>query len=262
MNNTFSDWEQEFKRDCPIEKFQEINHYWWLDCYDKIEKFILENILLDKNSEILECGSGSGNSSLRLANKVKKVILLDNSKNALRCSRQLAGYYKVNNVEFIKGDIFHMPFSEREFDLCWNVGVVEHYDFIKAKEAVKEMLRITKDSGYICIGVPNFKSLAIVKARFLSSSLLKPLTFWLKGYRLSDEKKYDAENLSKLLFATAKESKVELKDISCSYVGSVLPTETPKSIFQKFNILSNRIFSKSSFLVIMSAKVDRKIISN
>lgn len=258
MNNTFSGWEQEFKRDCPVEKFQEINHYWWLDCYDKIEKLILENIPLGKNSEILECGSGSGNSSLRLASKVKKVILLDNSKNALRCSQQLAGYYSVNNVEFIKGDIFHIPFSERGFDMCWNIGVIEHYEFIKAKEAVKEMLRVTKNSGYICIGVPNFKSFAIIKAKILSLPLLKQLTFWIKGYRLSDEKRYDVENLSKLLVAAAKESGVGLNDIYYSYVGSVLPIETPKSIFRKFDTLFSRIFSKYSFLIMVCAKVDRK----
>lgn len=258
MNSNFSNWEKEFERDYPVEKFQEIDNYWWKDCYNKIENFVLKNIPLDKNSKILECGSGSGNSSLRLANKVKKVVLLDSSKNALRCSKQLAGRYKANNAEFIEGDIFHMPFEEKEFDLCWNIGVIEHYDFMKAKEAIKEMLRVTKDSGYICIGVPNFKSLAIIKAILLSSRILKPLTFWAKGYRLSDEKRYDEEDLNNLLAVAAKESRVELKNISFGYVGSVLPAETPKGIFQKLDNLFSRIFSKSSFLVMVTAKIYQK----
>ena len=257
MNDKFSNWEQEFERNYSVEKFQEISHYWWQDCYNQIEEVVLKNILLDNHSKILECGSGSGNSSLRLANRVKKVVLLDGSKNALKCSRQLSKHYKADNIKFVEGDIFHLPFNDKSYDFCWNIGVIEHYDLIKAKEAVKEMLRVTKNFGYVCIGIPNFASLATIKARVLSFRILNPLTFWIKGYRLSDEKKYDIKILNKLLLTASKESGVKLKRISFEYAGSVLPVETPHYIFRKINRFCNYIFRKSSFLILVIVKIDR-----
>jgi len=255
-NNDLLNWEKEYKRNYPVEKFQEINHHWWKDCYEQIEQFVLKNVSLNANSKILECGCGTGNSSLRLANKVKKVVLFDISSNALKCARQLSEYYNVHNVEFINGDIFHMPFDDKQFDLCWNIGVVEHYEVNRAKEILKEMLRVIKNSGYICIGVPNFLSLAILKARFLSFRFLKPLTFWIKGYRLTDERKYDAKTLENLLLTASKEKGIKLERISIGYVGSILPIETPGYIFRKINNFCNRLFNKFSFLILMTAKIN------
>lgn len=256
MNEIFSDWEQEYKRDYEVKEFQEINHYWWKNCYDQIEKFILKNIPLEISSKILECGSGSGNSSLRLAHKVKKVTLLDGSKNALNCSKQLAKYYQAENAEFIEGNIFSMPFGNKSFDFCWNVGVIEHYDSVKVKEIIKEMLRVTKAPGYLCIGIPNFNSLAIIKARLLAFKPLNLLTSRMKGYRLKDEKEYDKKDINELLLAVCKENNVKLKNISFGYAGSVLPIETPKFIFRKINSFCSHIFKKHSFLILAIVEID------
>jgi len=255
-NHDLLNWEKEYERNYPVEKFQEINNHWWLDCYNQIEHFILKNVPLNKNSEILECGCGSGNSSLRLAHKVEKVVLFDISINALECAKQLANYYNVNNVEFIKGDVFHIPFDEKQFDFCWNIGLIEHYNLIQAKEILKEMVRVTKHGGYICIGVPNFASLPILKARLLSFKPLKPLTFWVKGYRLTTEKKYNKKIIDRLLHAVSKEDGIKLTKITFGYVGSILPVETPEFIFRKINKFSTRFFNKFSFLILVIAQIN------
>lgn len=250
-------WEKEFNRNYPVENFQELSYFWWKDCYRQIEKFVLQNIPLNNNSEILECGCGSGNSSLKLAPLVKKVILLDSSNNALECAKKLADYYKVKNVEFINANIFHMPFENNQFDFCWNIGLIEHYNFEQAKKIIKEMLRVTKSSGWILIGVPNFKSLAIVKAKLLSYNLLRPLTFWIKGYRLSGEKNYNLNNLSRLICDTTEEYGVKIEQISSDYVGSILPIEVPKFFFEKINKFLSHFFSGFSFLILIAVKIKR-----
>jgi len=180
-------WDDEFKRDYPVENFQEIKHYWWVDCYKEIESFVLREIKLNKNYKILEAGSGSGNSSLLLANLVGQVFLLDKSPYSLECSKRLANYYKLKNVNIINGDIFNIPFNEQYFDLCWNVGVIEHFTFEESLRCVEEMIRVTKNNGYVCIGVPNFQSLPIIKAKI--NSLLSRFIN-IKGYKLDDEKRY------------------------------------------------------------------------
>jgi len=250
-------WEEEFKRDYSVEKFQEVNHYWWKDCYDQIEEFVLKNVPLDKKSELLECGCGSGNSSLRLAHLVKRVILLDFSDAALSCARKLAYYHGAKNVEFVKGDAFGLPFQDNQFDLCWNIGVIEHYNFEGAKKIVREMLRVVKDGGRVIIGTPNFMSLPVIKARLLSLKILMPLTFWIKGYRVKDEIKYNLKDLKNLVFLASKENGARLDKISYCYVGSILPVETPGFIFAKVNKFLSRVFSRFSFLVLISAKVEK-----
>ena len=251
------DWEKEFDRNYSIENFQEISHDWWKDCYNQIEKFVLQNIPLNNNSEILECGCGSGNSSLLLAPLVKKIILLDSSNNALKCAKELADYYKIKNVKFVNGDIFHMPLENNLFDFCWNIGLIEHYNFEQAKEIIKEMMRVTKSSGWIFIGVPNFKSLAIIKAKILSYSFLKPLTFLIKGYRLNGEKKYSLSNLKRLICTTSEENNIKIEQASFDYIGSVLPVETPKFIFKRVNKFFSRFFLRSSFLVLVAVKINK-----
>jgi len=250
-------WEEEFKRDYPVEKFQEVSHYWWKDCYNQIEKFIFKNIPLNNNSEILECGCGSGNSSLKLARLVKKVILLDNSNTALDCAKRLAGYYQVENVEFVRGDVFSMPFNSDQFDFCWNIGLIEHYNFSEAKQIIKEMSRIVKQEGWICLGVPNFMSLPIIKAKFLYFKPLRLFTFRVKGYRLKDETRYDLKDLRKLLFSVSRESGIKFEQVSSYYIGSVLPVETPRFIFEKINKFLSKLFSRLSFLILISAKVKK-----
>jgi len=251
------DCEKEFNRNYSVESFQEISHYWWQDCYSQIENFVLQNIPLNNDSEILECGCGSGNSSLRIASLVKKITLLDSSNNALKCARKLADYYGVKNVELIKGDVFDMSFKNNRFDFCWNIGLIEHYDFEQAKEVVKEMLRVTKSSGWIFIGVPNFKSLAIIKAKLLSYGFLKPLTFWIKGYRLGKEKKYNLDSLKKLIRVASEKSGIKIEQIYLDYVGSVLPVETPEFIFKKIDKFFSRFFPKFSFLVLITIKINK-----
>ena len=251
------DWEKEFNRNYSVESFQEISHYWWKDCYNQIEKFVLQNIPLNNNSEILECGCGSGNSSLRLAPLVKKTILLDSSNNALKCAKELADYYKVKSVEFVTGDVFNMPFKNNQFDFCWNIGLIEHYNFEQAQKIVKEMMLVTKSSGWIFIGVPNFKSLAIIKAKILSYAFLKPLTSRIKGYRLRGEKKYSLSSLKRLIRVASEENDIKIEQVSFDYVGSVLPVETPKFIFKRINKFFSRFFPRYSFLFLVAVKINK-----
>lgn len=255
MKSEDSFWEEEFKRNYPASDFQEIGHYWWKDCYDEINKFIIKKITLSDKKEILECGCGSGNSSLRLAPFLKNVVLLDFSRSALGCARKIADYYGTYNVNFMEADIFNMPFERKRFHLVWNIGVIEHYDYNQAKKIIEEMMHITEKGGWVCVGLPNFLSLPIIKAKILSFKFLKPLTFWIKGYRLKDEKKYNPLEIEKIFIEVAKESNIEIEEIFSDYIGSVLPVETPKFIFNKINKSLTKFFPKFAFLFLIAVKI-------
>jgi ubiquinone/menaquinone biosynthesis C-methylase UbiE len=257
MNN-ISEWDKEYCRNSQTEKYQEIDNYWWEDCYDEIELFLTKNLDINHNTKILEAGSGSGNSSLRLAKKAKEIHLLDSSPNALKCARNLADYYKSSNVVFKIGDIFSLPYPNKSFDLCWNIGVIEHYNAKECEKIIREMARVVKNNGYLCIGIPNFSSLPIIKAKVLASKFLKLLTSQIKGYRLKDENRYDESSLMEMIGKINKEDSVVLNPVSIGYAGSVLPVETPFFIYGKINNLVSRLFRKNSFLILIIAKVNYK----
>lgn len=252
-----NEWDEEFYRDYPVSQYQEIDSYWWRDCYSQIHDFVLKNVKLNESSTILECGAGTGNSSLLLAKKVKQVFLLDSSKNALQCARKLANYYNASNVSFIEADFLSIDFKSR-VDLCWNVGVLEHYKENDAVDLVAKMIDVTNDSGYIIIGVPNFDSLPIIKAKLLSSKFFNKVTSRIGGYRLKDEKKYKFADLKRVIFSAAKKSNVIIDQESFveGYAGSFLPVESPKWFYSAISFCHS-FFKKRSFLLLVTFKIYR-----
>jgi len=245
----------EYDRKCSVKDYPEIKHYWWRNCYSEINNAIIKRIPLNENSKVLECGCGTGKSSLLLSPKVREVVLLDSFLCSLKCAKSLAGYYGAKNTKFIKDDVFRMPFKENLFDFCWNVGLIEHYNQKKAEDIIVEMARVTKNLGYICIGVPNFNSLAIRKAKFLSYKYLKPFTFWIAGYRLVDEHNYNIQILKDMMVNVTRRYNVKFEDIHFDYAGSFLPIETPFFIYKTIN----RYFPKNfSFLLLLIAKVRKQ----
>jgi len=61
--------------------------------------------------------------------------------------------------------IFHMDFFDLnnkladKFDLVFNAGVLEHFDKTERRTIIKNMVSITRDKGYMIIGIPNHASL-------------------------------------------------------------------------------------------------------
>ena len=58
------------------------------------------------------------------------------------------------------GDLFHIPIHDKQFDLVFNQGVMEHFRLAKmdASLGVKEMMRVLKKNGTLVILVPAYFS--------------------------------------------------------------------------------------------------------
>jgi len=95
-----------------------------------------------KKGKILEAGCGTALSSILVAKKREDEIYgLDSLQKALEKARKFSKIYK-QNITLVQGDLFNMPFKDKEFDLCWNIGTVEH--FKDPLPAIKEMKRVGK----------------------------------------------------------------------------------------------------------------------
>lgn len=121
------------------------------EAYRCIKKYITEDDL-----KIIEAGSGTGRFCIALAKDFSESMMygVDLSQNSTIISKKGAKLHNVNNVEFIQGDIFKLPFPDNFFDVVFNEGVIEH--FHNYEKSIEEMIRVTKSSGTIIIAVPNW----------------------------------------------------------------------------------------------------------
>jgi SAM-dependent methyltransferase len=109
-------------------------------------------VLMPAGARILEAACGSGLQSLELAKRQQfQLTLMDFSINALTCARQIFQKSGVS-AEFQVADIFTPP-AIQPFDLVYNAGVLEHYEFSRQVEFLQGMAKLS--SRYLLVLVPN-----------------------------------------------------------------------------------------------------------
>ncbi|MDD3735132.1 MAG: class I SAM-dependent methyltransferase [Candidatus Pacebacteria bacterium] len=108
---------------------------------------------LKKGSRILDLACGSGRFSIGAAKLGFKVTGLDVTPEAVKAARARAKRDKLNNVEFVEGDMTDLRFKDSTFDYTFcprfSINAVATHD--QRSKAVKQMLRVTKKSGKVFI---------------------------------------------------------------------------------------------------------------
>lgn len=141
------------------------------DLIDKAEKTShFANILdksIDFNSSILEVGCGTGQLSLFLKRYNRRLVGIDLSIPSLKLADKFRERNEIDNVLFLKMNIFNLFFKEGVFDYVISNGVLHHtYD---TEKAFKNILFPLKKNGYVIIGLyhkygrlfTNFKQMVI-----------------------------------------------------------------------------------------------------
>ena len=91
---------------------------------------------------LLECGSGTSQTSRRIKKYHRSLIAVDFSRLALLRARE-------NNFmdDFVESDITKMPFSNGSIDGIYNVGVMEHFTETELITVLNEFNRVLNNSG-------------------------------------------------------------------------------------------------------------------
>ncbi len=111
---------------------------------------ILDNSI-DYNSSVLEVGCGTGQLSLFLKRFNRKLVGIDLSIPSLELANKFKIRNEIDNVTFLKMNIFNLYFKEAVFDYVISNGVLHHtYD---TEKAFKNILFPLKKNGYIVIGL-------------------------------------------------------------------------------------------------------------
>ena len=120
-----------------------------LDCVRYTEfsfllKYIKE-INLTKGKKVLDISSPFMMSYILSRNfKVIKTDIYEEEKKYIK---------ENNNLRFEKQDATAMIYDDNSFDFVYSISVIEHI-FEKYKQAVQEMIRVTKNGGFIYLSFP------------------------------------------------------------------------------------------------------------
>ena len=249
-------WDKEFKTELIKlkRKFKLFPCGFWELYYREITEY-LDGLLrlIPPPLKILEVGCGSGKGSLLLKTDIETLTLVDISEEALKLAQFFANKLKRKNIkyiQYIQADLFKFLPLSGLYDLVWNSGTLEHYDEPFIEKILKEMARVTKKGGYLVIGLPNPKSLAYKKAKFLSTAFGRRWLKFIPGYRIESEKGYSPEVFSNF-FKSLKG--YNFQDVNITYVGSYLLRDTPGFIL-RISRYGDLFFKKYKFSYLISAK--------
>ena len=124
-----------------------------------------------EGKSILDCGCGTGRFADIFVRSGADAMGVDISENMLSIAKR-----KVPGATFIKGDVFSLPFKEKEFDIVVCSQVLTHLH--KYKEPLLEMKRIIKEDGTIIIDIRNIlwplRPLQILKHIILKNNEYDP----------------------------------------------------------------------------------------
>lgn len=236
-------WDEYFSealRGCGQE-VENSNMWWTISERDTVD--IIKRIFGDKKFNLLEAGCGSGGTNFSLAKElnVTGIDLMDISEKALKYADAIRPKDLNIGINYILGSILDEPNGNLKYDLVWNTGLIEHYDKCDIIKIINNMLNLTKTKGFVVIGIPNRKNIAVLKASFLGKKFSRKYLSFIKGYRNTTETLYPDKEIRELI-------RNEFKNIEVftEYAGSPLFVGTPTFIVNIFDKIFKR--TKFSFL--------------
>ncbi len=103
---------------------------------------------------ILDIGCGNGQSTLKAAKKVKKIIGIDVDDKELAKAKSEAQGLKIKNAKFLKSTAEgKLDFGDKTFDKVLFFDVLEHLE--NQRLALSEIWRVLKKDGILLLSVPN-----------------------------------------------------------------------------------------------------------
>ncbi len=201
---------------------------------------VLENI--NKNSEVLEVGCGTGLILKEITKKTKKAVGIDLSENMLLKAKE-------RNLEVYKSDAQNMPFEDNSFNVVYSFKVLAHIENIE--ETLKEIKRVLKPNGIAILEFYNKYSMRTLIKKFKPSNKI--------SQKITDDSvftRYDSiQNIKNYLPENFKIQNIQgIRIITPSFFVHNIPFV--KNLFYKGEfLLKKSIFAKfGGFVVIILKK--------
>ncbi len=123
---------------------------------------ILEKLIdFRRDMNVLDLGIGSGNFEEYFHNEVEHITGVDYNNEAIDYTRRRMKRSAIKNISLYCKDIRKLKnlHLRREFDLVVVIDVIEHIKLSEGKILVKEVRKILKKDGHLCVVTPNYMSM-------------------------------------------------------------------------------------------------------
>jgi SAM-dependent methyltransferase len=118
------------------------------EVYGKYIQFVSQSAA--PSGSLLDVGCGSGWSSYLLSKIGYQVVGIDLNAKSFECPA-------VSNLTLVEGSAMELPFDDASFDVVASHQAIEHMP--DPEKAIREMIRVLKPGGIICIVGPNLLSI-------------------------------------------------------------------------------------------------------
>lgn len=197
------------------------------------QRYYFAQRLFDKNAKVLDIACGEGYGSSYLAQKLKYVIGIDISKEAVTHASKK---YMQDNLQFLEGNVSKIPLEDCSVDGIVSFETIEHVDEEMQIDFLKESKRILNEGGIFVVSCPN-------------KNVASDLAYELWGYtNIYHKKEYEIDTFELLLKKFYKNVKLLYQRTETNLVLSTLHPECLKVIWgdRKTNIDTQNIIAVCS----------------
>ncbi len=118
---------------------------------EHIARYVLSAEIVEKKT-VLDIASGTGYGTYMIAQKAKRVVGVDISKEAVEYAQK---NYSLKNLEFKQGSVDNIPSKDASFDIVNSFETIEHVDTYE--KFITEAKRVLKPNGLLIVSTPNKK---------------------------------------------------------------------------------------------------------
>lgn len=154
-------WPEYLKSETLFSNAIRLRHLIWI-----IQQYI------PQGGKLLEVGFGSGTTAVLLSDLGYQVTAIDiNTELVDRMRQNYADWVRSGRLNVQKGDAFALPYLDKQFDLAYHQGVLEHFLDDQILLALREQARVAR---WVIFDVPN-KRLGV---QHFGDERLLPLDHW------------------------------------------------------------------------------------
>lgn len=103
----------------------------------------------EKGMKVLDAGCGTGNFSIKLAERGAQVTGIDLSTEMMAVAQEKARRRDLN-IEFLEMNIYNLAFPDNYFDGVFSMAVFE--TLLESQKAFQELMRVLKPGRFLMIG--------------------------------------------------------------------------------------------------------------
>lgn len=188
-----------------------------------------------RSDYILDVGCGTGEYTTSLANHCKLIVGLDTSPKMIKRGHAKAKIKGLENIAYVVGDITHLPFCNKIFDVVASVNLIHHlvYDRI-IFQGFLEKVRVSKRGSHIIVFELNSNSLGW--SNNLIARIIRGIVYVIL-FPLKQDVLDNIEENTRVIDIPNLFERIQKINICLQKIGGFIPTYCPIALLNFFILL-------------------------